>query len=33
MLRTDAQHLLTDVWTSVGVVVGIVLVQPPSPDG
>jgi cation diffusion facilitator family transporter len=26
-LRADAQHLLTDVWTSVGVVLGIVLVQ------
>jgi cation diffusion facilitator family transporter len=26
-LRADAQHLLTDVWTSVGVVVGIVMVQ------
>ncbi len=26
-LRADAQHLLTDVWTSVGVVAGIVLVQ------
>jgi cation diffusion facilitator family transporter len=26
-LRADAQHLLTDVWTSVGVVVGVVLVQ------
>lgn len=26
-LEADAQHLLTDVWTSVGVVVGIVLVQ------
>ncbi|MEO7909482.1 MAG: cation diffusion facilitator family transporter, partial [Roseiflexaceae bacterium] len=25
-LRTDAHHLLTDVWTSVGVVVGVVLV-------
>lgn len=26
-LRADAYHLLTDVWTSVGVVVGIVMVQ------
>ena len=26
-LRADAQHLLTDVWTSAGVVVGIVMVQ------
>lgn len=26
-LRVDAHHLLTDVWTSLGVVVGIVLVQ------
>jgi cation diffusion facilitator family transporter len=26
-LEADAQHLLTDVWTSAGVVVGIVLVQ------
>lgn len=26
-LRADAHHLLTDVWTSVGVVVGIGLVQ------
>ncbi len=26
-LRADAQHLLTDVWTSVGVVAGIVMVQ------
>jgi cation diffusion facilitator family transporter len=26
-LRADAHHLLTDVWTSVGVVVGIFLVQ------
>jgi len=26
-LRADAYHLLTDVWTSVGVVVGIVTVQ------
>jgi cation diffusion facilitator family transporter len=26
-LRSDAQHLFTDVWTSVGVVVGIVMVQ------
>ncbi len=26
-LRADALHLLTDVWTSVGVVAGIVLVQ------
>lgn len=26
-LRADAHHLLTDVWTSLGVVVGIVLVQ------
>jgi len=26
-LRADAQHLLTDVWTSAGVVLGIVLVQ------
>jgi cation diffusion facilitator family transporter len=25
-LRADAQHLLTDVWTSIGVVVGVVLV-------
>lgn len=26
-LRADADHLLTDVWTSVGVVLGILLVQ------
>ncbi len=26
-LRADAQHLLTDVWTSVGVVLGVVLVH------
>lgn len=26
-LQADAQHLLTDVWTSAGVVVGIILVQ------
>jgi cation diffusion facilitator family transporter len=26
-LRADAQHLLTDVWTSLGVVAGIVTVQ------
>jgi cation diffusion facilitator family transporter len=26
-LRADAHHLLTDVWTSVGVVLGIVLVK------
>ena len=26
-LRADAQHLLSDVWTSVGIVVGIVLVK------
>jgi cation diffusion facilitator family transporter len=26
-LRADAHHLLTDVWTSAGVVVGIMLVQ------
>jgi cation diffusion facilitator family transporter len=26
-LRADAQHLLTDVWTSAGVVLGVVLVQ------
>ena len=26
-LRADAHHLLTDVWTSVGVVVGLVLVS------
>jgi cation diffusion facilitator family transporter len=26
-LRADAQHLLTDVWTSVGVLVGILLVK------
>ena len=26
-LRADAQHLLTDVWTSVGVVLGLVLVK------
>ena len=26
-LRADAQHLLTDVWTSVGVVAGVLLVQ------
>jgi cation diffusion facilitator family transporter len=26
-LRADAHHLLTDVWTSVGVVVGIALVK------
>ena len=25
-LRADGQHLLTDVWTSVGVVVGVLLV-------
>jgi cation diffusion facilitator family transporter len=27
VLQADARHLLTDVWTSVGVVVGIVTVQ------
>jgi cation diffusion facilitator family transporter len=26
-LRADAEHLMTDVWTSLGVVVGIALVQ------
>ena len=26
-LRTDAHHLFTDVWTSVGVVLGIFLVH------
>jgi cation diffusion facilitator family transporter len=26
-LRADGQHLLTDVWTATGVVVGVVLVQ------
>jgi cation diffusion facilitator family transporter len=26
-LEADAKHLITDVWTSVGVVLGIVLVQ------
>ena len=26
-LRADAQHLLTDVWTSAGVILGVVLVQ------
>jgi cation diffusion facilitator family transporter len=26
-LRADAQHLLTDVWTSIGVVLGVALVQ------
>jgi cation diffusion facilitator family transporter len=26
-LQTDAQHLLTDVWTSMGVVLGVALVQ------
>jgi len=26
-LRADAHHLLTDVWTSVGVVIGLLLVQ------
>jgi cation diffusion facilitator family transporter len=26
-LRADAHHLLTDVWTSVGVVLGVVIVQ------
>jgi cation diffusion facilitator family transporter len=26
-LRTDAQHLLTDVWTTLGVVLGVALVQ------
>jgi cation diffusion facilitator family transporter len=26
-LRADAHHLLTDVWTSVGVIVGVFLVQ------
>jgi cation diffusion facilitator family transporter len=26
-LRADAHHLLTDVWTSIGVVVGVALVQ------
>lgn len=26
-LRADAQHLLTDVWTSVGVVLGLVIVK------
>ena len=26
-LRADAHHLLTDVWTSIGVVLGIVLVK------
>jgi cation diffusion facilitator family transporter len=26
-LQTDARHLLTDVWTSIGVVLGVALVQ------
>jgi cation diffusion facilitator family transporter len=26
-LRADAQHLLTDVWTSIGVVLGVLIVQ------
>ena len=26
-LRTDAHHLLTDVWTSLGVVIGVALVE------
>jgi cation diffusion facilitator family transporter len=26
-LRADAHHLLTDVWTSVGVIIGIILVK------
>lgn len=26
-LRADAHHLLTDVWTSVGIVLGLILVQ------
>src|SRR5262249_17291485 len=26
-LKADAQHLLTDVWTSVGVIAGVALVQ------
>ena len=26
-LKADAQHLLTDVWTSVGVVLGVLMVQ------
>jgi cation diffusion facilitator family transporter len=26
-LRADAQHLLTDVWTSIGVVLGVLMVQ------
>jgi cation diffusion facilitator family transporter len=26
-LRADAQHLLTDVWTSLGVILGVVMVQ------
>lgn len=26
-LRADARHLLTDVWTSVGIVLGVLLVQ------
>ena len=26
-LRADAQHLFTDVWTSVGVVIGVLVVQ------
>src|SRR5918995_5498459 len=26
-LRADAQHLLTDVWTSLGVVLGVLMVQ------
>lgn len=26
-LRADAQHLLTDVWTTVGVIIGILLVR------
>ena len=27
-LEADARHLFTDVWTSAGVVVGVLLVQP-----
>jgi divalent metal cation (Fe/Co/Zn/Cd) transporter len=27
-LEADARHLITDVWTSAGVVVGLILVQP-----
>jgi divalent metal cation (Fe/Co/Zn/Cd) transporter len=27
ILESDGQHLMTDVWTSFGVVVGLVLVS------